>query len=214
MSFGSRLKSVLKSKHIYAKDLAERIGVSRGLVTHWTNDVRNPNPEQVKAILEFLNINSSVLFDNDQSEVLQVPVIGTASCGGVEMNFLQDTHKTAPYNGDFYTENLYCVIANGDSMATDIEDGDEVICDPDVEPKSGDMVHYRLGDESAIKILWIDEDAHLIQLVPYNQSDDFKTVTIRLDDEQINDLTMSKVVAVNKLKLNNRAARLRLIGRG
>ena len=53
-----------------------------------------------------------------------------------------------------------------------------------------------------------------MQFVPYNSSETFKTKTIRLDDEEtLAKLTYHKVVSVNKLKFNNRAARLKLIGR-
>ena len=53
MSFGQKLKNILKEKNIIAKDLAKYVGVSRGLVTHWTNDLRNPNPKQVKKNFRF-----------------------------------------------------------------------------------------------------------------------------------------------------------------
>jgi hypothetical protein len=69
-------------------------------------------------------------------------------------------------------------------------------------------------DENAIKVLAIDKEAHIMQFVPYNSSETFKTKTIRLDDEEtLAKLTYHKVVSVNKLKFNNRAARLKLIGR-
>jgi SOS-response transcriptional repressor LexA len=98
-------------------------------------------------------------------------------------------------------------------MSPEIEDGDEVICDPDVDVQNGDMVHYTIGNEEAIKIYVRDEDAFILQFVPYNQSGTFKTRTIRLDDEEANEVKISKVVSVNKLKFNNRAARLKMIGR-
>ena len=64
------------------------------------------------------------------------------------------------------------------------------------------------------KVLVIDNDAYIVQFVPYNSSDSFKTRTIKLDDEEsMSKLTYHKVVSVNKLKFNNRAARLKLIGR-
>lgn len=140
--------------------------------------------------------------------------VRTPSCGGLEENHLQEENKKAYYNGEFWKKSLYCVIANGDSMSPEIDDGDEVIVDPDVKPVTGDMVHYKIDNESAIKVLVIDEDAYIMQFVPYNSSEDFKTKTIRLDDEEtIAKLSYHKVVSVNKLKFNNRAARLKMIGR-
>ena len=213
MSFGEKLKKALKEKNITNKELADYLEVSRGLITHWCNDIRNPNPKQLEKITDFLKINASVLIGNEKAVKL-VPIIGTASCGGSEIDYLQDENKKAFYNGEFWKKSLYCVIANGDSMSPEIDDGDEVIIDPDVKCVTGDMVHYKIDNESAIKVLVVDEDAYIIQFIPYNSNDTFKTRTIRMDDEEsMAKLTYHKVVSVNKLKFNNRAARLKMIGR-
>jgi SOS-response transcriptional repressor LexA len=174
-----------------------------------------PSLDKLVAFAEILGTSIDALSGRTvESPAKLVPVIGTASCGSCDINHLQDSSKKAYYNGDFWKKSLYCVIANGDSMSPEIDDGDEVIIDPDVKPITGDMVHYKIDDESAIKVLVIDEDAYIIQFVPYNSSDNFKTRTIRMDDEEsMSKLTFHKVVSVNKLKFNNRAARLKMIGR-
>lgn len=179
------------------------------------NDVRTPSLDKLTAFAEILDTTIDALSGREnEHEVKFVPVTGTASCGGSEINFLQDATKKASYNGDFWKKTLYCVIANGDSMSPEIDDGDEVIIDPDVKCQTGDMVHYKIDNESAIKVLVIEEDAHLIQFIPYNTNELFKIKTIRLDDEEtMSKLTYHKVVSVNKLKFNNRAARLKMIGR-
>ena len=179
------------------------------------NNPRTPSLDKLIAFSEILGTSIEVISGKrSEAPVKLVPVIGTASCGGTEINCLQDENKKAYYNGDFWKQSLYCVIANGDSMSPEIDDGDEVIIDPDVPCQHGDMVYYKIDDESAIKVLAIDKEAHIMQFVPYNSSENFKTKTIRLDDEEmIERLTYHKVVSVNKLKFNNRAARLKLIGR-
>lgn len=179
------------------------------------NDVRTPSLDKLTAFAEILDTTIDELSGREKEHnVKLVPVVGTASCGGLEENHLQEENKKAYYNGEFWKKSLYCVIANGDSMSPEIDDGDEVIVDPDVKCVTGDMVHYKIDNESAIKVLVIDEDAYIMQFVPYNSSEDFKTKTIRLDDEEtIAKLSYHKVVSVNKLKFNNRAARLKMIGR-
>lgn len=72
------------------------------------------------------------------------------------------------------------MIACGDSMSPDIEDGDEVICDPERKPQHGDIVDYKIYNEKAIKIFVEDTDANIIQLIPYNQNPEFKIRTIDL----------------------------------
>lgn len=216
----SVLKSKIKENGYTYKSISEKIlneysyKISKESIAKYADGSRTPEPKLLVILSDILNVTVDYLIGNETLDVSKVPIIGTASCGSLDINYLQDIGKTALYNGDFYTPELYCVIASGDSMASEIENGDEIICDPNTIPKSGDMVHYKIGDESAIKILLEDEDANIVQFIPYNTSDTFKTTTIRKDEEMYNDLIISKVVAVNKLNFNNRTARLRQIGRG
>ncbi len=216
MGIGSKIKEILDFKGIKQKKFAEMINETTVNVNRYINEQRQIPNSLLPTIAKELNISIDELLDGEITErkVSLVPVIGTASCGRIEINCLQDENKKAYYNGDFWKQSLYCVIANGDSMSPEIDDGDEVIIDPDVPCQHGDMVYYKIDDESAIKVLAIDKEAHIMQFVPYNSSENFKTKTIRLDDEEtIERLTYHKVVSVNKLKFNNRAARLKLIGR-
>ena len=216
MGIGSKIKEILDFKGIKQKKFAEMINETTVNVNRYINEQRQIPNSLLPTIAKELNISIDELLDGEITErkVSLVPVVGTASCGGAEINHLQDENKKAYYNGDFWKQSLYCVIANGDSMSPEIDDGDEVIIDPDVPCQHGDMVYYKIDDESAIKVLAIDKEAHIMQFVPYNSSETFKTKTIRLDDEEtIERLTYHKVVSVNKLKFNNRAARLKLIGR-
>ena len=190
-------------------ELANFLGVSSQAFGNWVGRKTIPD-KYAKKISEFFNTDLNYIYNPKTKPVKKVKIIGTASCGNPNTNHYQ-LNESVNYNGEFYKDNLYCVIANGDSMAPEIEDGDEVICDPDANIKNGDLVHYTVGDESAIKIYIRDDEAYIIQFVPYNQSKTFKTKTIRLDDDI--DIKIAKVVAVNKLKFNNRLARLKLIGR-
>lgn len=84
---------------------------------------------------------------------------------------------------EIWHSDLYAVIANGDSMIPKIDDGDEVICDPKADILSGDIVHYQINDESAIKVFFKDENIGVIEFVPFNQNGDFKTLKFRIDDD-------------------------------
>lgn len=69
------------------------------------------------------------------------------------------------YSGEYYNDHLYCVIACCDSIATEIEDGDEIICDPTVPIQNGDIVHYTINGESAVKLYNKDESNNLIEFI-------------------------------------------------
>ena len=202
-------------------DLARFLNVSAQSLSNWFS--RNNIPEKYAPLLAFhfskktgKNITEGFLLGskNNEDTTRPVPIIGTASCGSCDINALQDTTLQVSIDETGWNEHLYAVVANGDSMATELYDGDKAIIDPNVKPVSGDIVYYKIDDEAAIKVLVIDEEAYIMQFVPYNHSDCFKTRTIRLDDEDtMSRLTCHKVVDTVNNKRNNRAARLKMIGR-
>ncbi|RAZ48352.1 hypothetical protein CHL14416_02135 [Campylobacter hyointestinalis subsp. lawsonii] len=51
-------------------------------------------------------------------------------------------------------------------MIPKIDDCDEVICDPKADILSGDIVHYQINDESAIKVFFKDDAIGVIEFVP------------------------------------------------
>jgi SOS-response transcriptional repressor LexA len=194
--------------------LAKHLNTTTVAVNKWINDpAYKIQTEHMVAIEDFFGKPRGSLLDDNLKSVMNVPVIGETSCGAAIGSSFQDVGRTCYYRGDMFHNDLYCVIASGDSMAPEIEDGDEIVCDPRVKPAHGDLVHYLIHGESAVKVYVVDNDAHIVQFVPYNSSETFKTRTIRLDDEEAGELKIVKVVAVNKLKFNNKSARLKLIGR-
>lgn len=216
MDLIDKVNSLINEKKISRKKVADFLGTYPANISDILNRKgRKFQTAHIPLLSELLGVDESYLLGNDEKKpVAKIPVVGTASCGAQDDNHFFDDNRFCYYNGEFYKDSLYCVIANGDSMSPEIEDGDEIVCDPDAEPQHGDIVHYSIGNESAVKVFVKDEDAYIIQFIPYNPNENFKTKTVRLDDEDtIRDLKISKVVAVNKLKFNNRNARLRLIGR-
>ena len=195
MGIGSKIKEILDFKGIKQKKFAEMINETTVNVNRYINEQRQIPNSLLPTIAKELNISIDELLDGEITErkVSLVPVVGTASCGGIEINCLQDENKKAYYNGDFWKQSLYCVIANGDSMSPEIDDGDEVIIDPDVPCQHGDMVYYKIDDESAIKVLAIDKEAHIMQFVPYNSSENFKTKTITKSNETKHKIDFNKV---------------------
>lgn len=210
------IKSARKKAGYTQVEFSNLLNIGRSSLAQYEAGIYKPTVETLFQMAQTLGISLSELMGDDIKEksAKPVPIIGTASCGGCDINHLQEENKKAYYNGDFWKSSLYCVIANGDSMSPEIDDGDEVIIDPDAPCQHGDMVYYKIDEESAIKVLVIDKEAYIMQFVPYNSNDNFKTKTIRLDDEEtLEKLSYHKVVSVNKLKFNNRTTRLKMIGR-
>ena len=56
MSFSENLKMFMKKRNITALEISKLIGVTRGTVTHWSNGIRSPNPEQIKQLAKILKV--------------------------------------------------------------------------------------------------------------------------------------------------------------
>lgn len=174
-----------------------------------------PTLDKLNAFAEILNTSIDALSGrNINNKVKSIPIVSTASCGSSEINCLQEENmKTFIHEGE-WNKDLYAVVACGDSMATEIYDGDIAIIDPFAKVQNGDMVYYRIDEESAIKVFFEDEENYLINFIPFNTNENFKIKNIRKDDKETNDrLICHKVVHVVSSKKNNRTARLKMIGR-
>lgn len=208
--FGDRLKNARKAKNLSQEMLGKLIGVTRNAITNYEKNSNTPTYENMKKLSLILGVDLS----DEKKQVKFVPIVGTASCGGSEIDFLQEDNSEGMISTKYWKNSLYCVIANGDSMAPLIENNAEVFIDPTKKYISGVPVYYKLDNESAIKILFIDEEAHIMQFVPINQSESFKTKTIRLDDQETLDkLTIHCVHKISNPDGFNRSAILKMIGR-
>ena len=141
-----------------------------------------------------------------------IKIIGEASCGApISNNYQCDDFALLPE--DCCTKDLYAVIASGESMMPKIDDGDQVICDPKAELMTGDLVHYMLFEESAIKVFVKNDKEKYYRFSPINQTANFRSTTIFFDEkEAMENLKMAKVVNIIKNTQNNRKENLKLAG--
>lgn len=220
-----KLKAKMKEFGYTQQDLANYLtknGISTSIdvVKSWFRKDINarsvPELNKIVLISKMFNISSDELISNTKNiyqNIKLVPIVGSASCGIPLPNSYQDIENKAFCKSEIWHSDLYAIIASGDSMIPEIDDGDEVICDPKADILSGDIVHYQINDESAIKVFFKDDAIGVIEFVPFNQNGDFKTLKFRIDDDSVY-IKMSKVIAINKSKMNNRQARLKAINRG
>lgn len=220
-----KLKAKMREFGYTQQDLANYLtknGISTSIdvVKSWFRKDINarsvPELNKIVLISKMFNISSDELISNTKNiyqNIKFVPIVGSASCGIPLPNSYQDIENKAFCKSEIWHSDLYAIIANGDSMIPEIDDGDEVICDPKADILSGDIVHYQINDESAIKVFFKDDAIGVIEFVPFNQNGDFKTLKFRIDDDSVY-IRMCKVIAINKSKMNNRQARLKAINRG
>ncbi|QCD44690.1 S24 family peptidase [Campylobacter mucosalis] len=211
------VKQTMKKLGITQQDLADFL-TSKGIVTpidtvkSWfrSDDSRRAVPEipRIKLIGEFLKLdaNQMILGFDDVIPVKQIPIVGSASCGIPDANALQETDIYTYTLAKDWNSEMYAVIANGDSMSPMIEDGDQVICDPALDIMDGDLVHYQVNGESAIKIYKKDTKNKQHVFIPVNQDFEAKRFDIKME------IRMIKVTDIQRSVRNNRKARLRALG--
>jgi len=65
-TFSERMKYFMKNKKITAENIAEKLGITKGAVTHWSNGIRSPKADTIEEIAEALNENIIDFFPNSK----------------------------------------------------------------------------------------------------------------------------------------------------
>lgn len=211
-----KILKLLEEKGFSQSGLAKHIGLAPPNLNKILKRVENRQfkSNQLYLTADYFGVSANYFSSNEEEPIKFVPIIGNTSCGSLNIDTLQEEGLKASILQSDWNKSLYAVIACGDSMANEIYDGDIAIIDPNQSLNTGDMVYYKIDDESAIKVFVEDKDNNMYQFIPFNSNEHFKTRNIRLDDEYILDrLTIHKVVQVISSKKNNRSARLKKIGR-
>ena len=215
MDLVDKVNKLIKDSGKTQKYVADYIGTYPAVLSKILKRKENRkfSTEHITKLAKLFNVDENYLLGNEsKTKVKKIPIIGTSSCGSAEQNFLQIEDSYCIFSADKWHEKLFCVIANGDSMAPEIENGDQVICDPLVMPRHGDLAYYSVNGESAIKVFVENRDAGIVMLKPVNANEHFKTTVFRVDDDMFSDVKFAKVVGVNKTNFNNVSARLKLVG--
>lgn len=180
------------------------------------DETRRASPEinKIRLIGECLKLDANQMISGfgESGSFQKIKIIGEASCGApISNNYQCDDFALLPE--DCCTKDLYAVIASGESMMPKIDDGDQVICDPKAELMTGDLVHYMLFEESAIKVFVKNDKEKYYRFSPINQTANFRSTTIFFDEkEAMENLKMAKVVNIIKNTQNNRKENLKLAG--
>lgn len=150
-------KEIYKNRGFTQGDIAESIGVSIDTVKSWTrtNSKNGPDETNIKSIAKLLKVRIEEIAEIDKAFVsnkispMLRPLIGLASCGVPTTYYYDDVEMIEAPQGS--GERSYYVRADGDSMIPRINTGDLILCDPDLEIFSGNIVHFEWDGEHGIK---------------------------------------------------------------
>lgn len=167
MPFADNLKILMKSKKMTAEEIAQKIGVTRGTVTHWSNGERFPKDDlMIKKLAEILRVNVGELFGDKikGSASKYAPIVGKASCGVPSAYYADEDCDHMPVPNE-YSDKAFYVIADGDSMEDEIKDGELCLCDPEMPIENKNLVLFTWDGESGIKRYIKQGDTVILQPV-------------------------------------------------
>jgi len=174
--FSTNLKFQMDKNNIKAKELADRLGVSKQTVSTWVNGLNTPRTEKLDRLCEILNCDRNALLMKTRATELfderpvppqgMLPVIGLASCGkGVIA--AEDVFEYVAADNRYCDADHYYLEISGDSMSPIFNDGDLVLVHRQTSVDSGAVGVFIVdGEEGYIKK--VKYDAENIDLISYN----------------------------------------------
>lgn len=158
-SFGEKLKRLLEEKGMSQRQLAIRSGIEREYINQIIKGkVKKPGLDKTQKIAEGLGESPLVFFDGEvrspKDALLDIqvtiesmiPVYAEVSAGpGIEpVDWLAITRKPAP-------ENLIALRVKGLCLEPEIQDGDTLIVDKELQPRNGDLVVVIIDGQASVK---------------------------------------------------------------
>jgi SOS-response transcriptional repressor LexA len=162
-------KTLLKRKGGGYRALAEYLGVETATVGHYMTGRRNPTPQQLVAISEYLNVDMSTLFSseigelpprgaaNEGSNVIDgpdiggtVPLISSTQAG----DYVDVIDNLQPGQGDRIPVTVpvkrytFALRVEGDSMEPEFMNGVLIVVEPEMEAQPGDYVVVRTTENT------------------------------------------------------------------
>ena len=202
MNFQEVVKKYMKRSSTKGKDLAAKCGVSPQYITDIRSGRRTPTFQVLNFMLDELKLledeKDEVLElwkeakDENYSrsnakevngEIIQIPVVGSASAGPGKLNF-EDPEKylsVITCNGMSYSK-CFVMEVEGDSMEPKIRDGSEIIVDTtriELEENLNKIVVITLNGEAYVKVLKLRKNKLILESI----NDKYPNIPIRGTDD-------------------------------
>ena len=202
MNFQEALKNYMKRSSIKGKDLAIKCGISPQYITDIRSGRRTPTFQVLNSILDELKLLKDERYEflelwkeakdksysrsnakNIVGEVIELPVVGSASAGPGKLNF-ENPEKYTPvitYEGMSYSK-CFIMKVEGDSMEPRIRDGSEIIVDTtkiNLEENLNKIVVSNLNDEAYVKVLKLSKNKLVLESI----NDKYPNIAIKSTDD-------------------------------
>lgn len=188
----------LSRSDLTQKDIAQKLGVSKGSVSGWFAGTNYPRADKLDQLAALLGVSSSDL-TSDRSTRTSVPVLGRVHAGDPTLAVQEtldyiDIPDSMASQGDYFA--LY---VQGDSMAPDFQEGDTVIVRRQPTLETGDIGVFSIGgdggEDATIKEYKCGE--RNIFLIPHNEAYPILMYSFK-EVDLLPVLTLGKVVELRR----------------
>jgi repressor LexA len=157
----NRIKEVLEQKGIKQTWLADKLNKSYNMVNSYVQNRRQPSLEilyEISTLLEveareLLDFNNSVFSKTIESDTIEIPLIGSVSCG-LPIFAEENIEAKIPVSTKLLrkSNDYFLLRASGDSMnKKGINSGDLLLIKQQQVAENGDIVLALIDDDATIK---------------------------------------------------------------
>lgn len=156
-TMSKNLKKYLKLYNVSRMQLSESLDISYSTISDWINGNAYPRIDKIEMMANYFGINKSDLVEenyNNETSALRIPVLGNVAAG-IPITAVEDIldYEEVPISWQNQGE-FFALRIKGDSMESDINDGDTVIVKQQSDANSGDTVIALVnGDDATCKRL-------------------------------------------------------------
>ncbi|WP_133139277.1 LexA family transcriptional regulator [Legionella genomosp. 1] len=198
---GHRITKARKELGITIKELAARtVTLSPARISNWEQCTRSPGPLEAKLLAEQLGVSASYLLcltDNPQGDLIQnpenkfryIPILSMKEAphareilGQQEPFIFEKTILVDSLNPSIKSSALFATSVDDSSMQPELNPGDVVVIDGDLQPNPGHYVLvYLTQKKQTVLRRYGEADGCLFQLLA--SSDLWATISIKQADE-------------------------------
>lgn len=183
-TFESALKYLRTRQNLTQLELAEKLGMSKSIISMYENGNRKPDFETLEKIADFFNVSMNFLMGRDSADTIPpfnaqaslielpdsvlIPVYGKIAAG-VPIEAIEDIQEYIDIPADWVKtgKKFIGLTVEGDSMYPKLWEGDIVVIEVTPDANSGDICAvYVNGYEATLKTIKLSGEN--ITLSPFN----------------------------------------------
>lgn len=165
---GKNIKRLRRGRGYSQEQLARKLNVTQGAVSHWEQGANTPDTAQLLALARVFDVSLDEFTDDSPLRDLDgltpikrdaVPIIGNIACGE------RVTPDTNPEGYADLPDGVHADFAlrcKGDSMTPTLQDGDLVLIRQQPEVENGQIAAININGETTLKHIYKQPDGILL----------------------------------------------------